>query len=131
MQCPGCGHANDDNARTCIACGMSFQPDAPTAAATKAAGLPMPDIAQPGERLHVANHMLWAILATVLVCLPAGIVAIVHAAQVKAKVAAGDFAGARVSAHKAAVWCWVSLAISTTLAIVFTLVIVMSLTSYT
>ena len=130
MQCPGCGHANDDSARNCIACGKSLQPDMPAAPATTAARTPTVDFVAPGERTHVANHMVWAILATVFVCLPAGIVAIVYAAQVKGKVAAGDIAGARASAHKAAIWCWVSLAISTTLAIAFTLVIYMSLTAY-
>lgn len=131
MQCPGCGHANDDNARTCIACGRIVQPYGAAVPANMATPMPSADIVRQVEYPHVANHMAWAVLATVLVCLPAGIVAIVYASQVNPKMAAGDVAGARASAHKAAVWCWGSLAISTTLAIVFTLAIVMSLTSYT
>lgn len=56
----------------------------------------------------VASHLVWSILTTLLCCLPAGIPAIIYAAQVNGKAAAGDIAGARHSAHIAAVWCWVS-----------------------
>lgn len=55
-----------------------------------------------------ANHLVWAILATLFCCLPGGIVAIVYAAQVDAKHEAGDYAGARESADIARLWCWIS-----------------------
>jgi hypothetical protein len=53
------------------------------------------------------NYLVWAILTTVLCCLPLGIVSIVFSAQVNSKWAAGDFAGAQGSAAKAktfAIW---------------------------
>lgn len=47
------------------------------------------------------NYLVWAILATVLCCLPLGIPAIVFASQVNSKWAMGDVAGAHESANKA------------------------------
>lgn len=47
------------------------------------------------------NNLVWAILCTILCCLPLGIVSIVYAAQVNGKWAAGDYAGAQAAADKA------------------------------
>jgi ABC-type Fe3+ transport system permease subunit len=53
------------------------------------------------------NYLVWAILSTILCCLPLGVVSIVFAAQVNSKWAAGDLAGAQDSSKKArrfAIW---------------------------
>ena len=53
------------------------------------------------------NHLVWAILSTILCCLPLGIVSIVFAAQVNSKWTAGDYAGAQEASAKAkkfAIW---------------------------
>ena len=53
------------------------------------------------------NYLVWAILTTVLCCLPLGVASIVFAAQVNSKWAAGDVAGAQESSAKAkkfAIW---------------------------
>lgn len=53
------------------------------------------------------NYLVWAILTTVLCCLPLGIASIVFAAQVNGKYAAGDYTGALESSRKAkmfAIW---------------------------
>jgi hypothetical protein len=42
-------------------------------------------------------------------CLPLGIVAIVFAAQVNSKLAAGDVAGAREASANARKFCWIAL----------------------
>ncbi len=55
-----------------------------------------------------ANYLIWAILTTVLCCLPFGIVSIVYAAQVNSKWTAGDYAGAQSSSKNAKLWAWVS-----------------------
>ena len=58
------------------------------------------------------NYLVWAILTTVCCgCMPFGVVAIVFAAQVDGKYAAGDYHGAVDSANKAKTWCWVSFGI--------------------
>jgi hypothetical protein len=51
---------------------------------------------------------VFAILTTVLCCLPAGIPAIVYAASVNGKLQAGDFAGAKTASDNAKMWCWIS-----------------------
>lgn len=55
-------------------------------------------------REYVPNHLVWAILATILCCLPLGIVSIVYAARVDGYVAAGDIAAARAASTKALNW---------------------------
>jgi hypothetical protein len=56
----------------------------------------------------VQNYLVFAILATVLCCIPAGIPAIIYAAQVNGKLAVGDLAGAKAASENAKMWCWVS-----------------------
>ncbi|MEL1265470.1 CD225/dispanin family protein [Pseudoxanthomonas putridarboris] len=53
---------------------------------------------------YVPNNLVWAILSTLLCCLPLGIVSIVFAAQVNGKLAAGDVAGAQEASEKAKKW---------------------------
>ncbi len=53
------------------------------------------------------NYLVWAILTTVLCCLPLGVASIVFSTQVNSKWAQGDVAGANESARKAklfAIW---------------------------
>lgn len=50
------------------------------------------------------NNLVWAILCTVLCCLPLGIVAIIRATKVNELWALGDFAGAQKAADEAKKW---------------------------
>ena len=59
----------------------------------------------------VPNYLVFAILATVFCCLPAGIPGIIYAAQVNTKLQAGDYAGAVIASNNAKTWCWVSFGI--------------------
>ena len=58
------------------------------------------------DRPNVPNYLIQSILVTLCCCLPLGIVGIVYASQVNAKLAAGDVAGAEVAAGNAKKWCW-------------------------
>jgi hypothetical protein len=58
-----------------------------------------------------ANYLVWAILATLLCCLPFGIVGIIFAAQVDSKYSAGDFTGAQISSGRAKLWSWLAFGI--------------------
>jgi hypothetical protein len=55
----------------------------------------------PGPGGAVPNYLVPAILATIFCCLPLGVVAIIFAAQVNSKLAAGDYAGAVEASRKA------------------------------
>lgn len=57
------------------------------------------------------NYLVQSILVTLCCCLIGGIVAIVNAAQVNSKWAAGDYAGARKASDAAKLWCWLSFGI--------------------
>lgn len=54
------------------------------------------------------NYLVWAIITTILCCLPFGIVSIVYAAQVNSKWVAGDTQGAVQSSKNAKIWALVS-----------------------
>src|SRR6202161_526934 len=102
MFCTQCGANNADSAAVCVQCGRNLQPGTPLVPLqTTAVALP------PGTT--VQNYLVFAILATVFCCLPAGIPAIIYAAQVNGKLQAGDLAGAQVASNNAKMWCFISL----------------------
>ena len=50
------------------------------------------------------NYLAWAILSTILCCLPFGVVSIVYSSKVDSLWGAGDHAGARDASKKAKNW---------------------------
>ena len=50
------------------------------------------------------SNMVWAVLATVFCCMPAGIVSIVYASRVSGLYHKGDFVGAKRASDRAAYW---------------------------
>jgi len=67
----------------------------------------------------VQNYLVFAILTTVFCCLPAGIPAIVYAAQVNGKLQAGDLAGAQMASKNAKMWCLISLGLGLTVVVLY------------
>ena len=98
MHCPTCGARNEDDARFCINCGQKLEEqeamygDGPAYAPYGVPG---------GYPQHIPNYLVQAILVTIFCCLPLGIAAIIFAAQVNGRVAAGDIAGAQSSSRTA------------------------------
>jgi len=132
MFCANCGQANDDNAYKCVACGTVLQGSSSSAAAATPPPVP-PPVRVPYRseaRAYVPNHLVWAILATLFCCLPSGIVAIIYAAQVDGKVAAGDIAGAEAASRTAVTWCWVSAGLGLAVGVLYFLGIMASIASH-
>jgi uncharacterized membrane protein YvbJ len=113
MFCTQCGANNPDSAAICAQCGRNLQ------AALSA--VPPASIGQM-PRVDVPNYLVFAILATVLCCLPTGIAAIVYAAQVNSKLQAGDLAGAQAASKNAKMWCWVSFGVGLAVGLLYALV---------
>src|SRR5580698_9554823 len=107
MFCAQCGANNADTATVCMQCGRSLQaaPQGVAPAPLPVTGVVMP----PAPAVPVQNYLVFAILATVFCCLPAGIPAIVYAAQVNGKLQVGDLAGAQAASNNAKMWCFISL----------------------
>jgi Interferon-induced transmembrane protein/zinc-ribbon domain len=108
MFCPQCGASNADTSAVCVQCGRQLQPGIQpgmTPTPLPVTGVVLP----PGTT--VPNYLVFAILATVFCCLPAGIPAIVFAAQVNSKLQLGDLAGAQSASNNAKMWCWISFGV--------------------
>ena len=73
---------------------------------------PLPSYGPPGAPgTPPPNYLVWAILTTILCCLPLGIPSIVFSTQVNSKWAVGDVAGAQDASAKAkkfAIWAAVA-----------------------
>ncbi len=54
------------------------------------------------------SYFAWAIVLTLLCCLPAGIVAIVYSSSVETKYSQGDYEGALKASNNAKMWCIIS-----------------------
>jgi uncharacterized membrane protein YozB (DUF420 family) len=68
------------------------------------------------------NYLVWAILTTILCCLPLGVVSIVFSTQVNSKWALGDVAGAQEASAKAkkfATWSAIAWAVVVVLYVIF------------
>ena len=73
---------------------------------------PQPQYAQPqpgSTEPCPPSNLVWAILSTVLCCLPAGVVAIVYAVKVMNKYRDGDIDGAKRASETGAWWCIASI----------------------
>lgn len=87
----------------------------------------MPPAPMPGP--SVPTYLAQAILCTLFCCLPAGVVAIVYAAQVNSKLGVGDYAGAQLSSKKAKTWVWVSFGIGLGVALIYVIGIALASSS--
>lgn len=122
MFCSQCGANNPDNAAVCMQCGRNLQA-VTTAAPMQPTGVVLP----PGTT--VQNYLVFAILTTVFCCLPAGIPAIVYAAQVNGKLQAGDLAGAEVASKNAKMWCLISLGLGLGIMALYAMLIMIGVVS--
>ena len=121
MFCTQCGANNADTAAVCVQCGRNLQPGAPPVPLPATGVVLPPQGAAPPTPIQ--NYLVFAILATVFCCLPAGIPAIVYAAQVNGKLQAGDYAGAQAASSNAKLWCWISLGAGLGVALLYILAI--------
>ena len=99
MYCTRCGTSRPDGMNVCPNCGMAA-----------------PAYAEPPK---IQNYLVPSILITLCCCVPAGVVAIIYAAQVNSKLAAGDIAGAQNSARLAKIWTWVGFGCGIVVGIIY------------
>lgn len=111
MFCTKCGALNDDDDASCIRCGAPV-----TGAADPRYA---PPTAPPAPAEKIPNYLVQSILVTLCCCLPAGIVAIVYAAQVNGKIQMGDLDGARQYSRQANIWSWVAFGVGATINLIY------------
>ena len=108
MYCTKCGTQNNDQAIQCINCGDPLRP-----------------VQQ--VPVKIPTYLAPAILVTIFCCVPFGIPAIVFAAQVKGKMAAGDIEGARASSRYAKIWTWVAFGVGLVAGLLYLLIVLLPL----
>jgi hypothetical protein len=94
VYCTKCG-TERGNATVCPNCGH-----AAVAAQAYAPAAPIP------------NYLVQSLLVTFCCCMPFGIVALIFAAQVNSKLAAGDVAGAQSASKNARMFCWIGFGLT-------------------
>lgn len=72
----------------------------------------------PAAKPDIPTYLPHAIIVTLCCCLPLGIPAIVYAAQVGSKLAAGDIVGARAASDNARKWFWIAFAVGLVLVLI-------------
>ena len=132
MYCPRCGSQNADDAAACTNCGNDLSTwrgeDETQSRPTQSPQSPPPPpavyVGTPQQQQPyyapgtVPNYLVQSILVTLCCCLPAGIPAIVYAAQVNGKLQSGDITGAMNSSKNARTWCWVSFGLGIAIGVI-------------
>ena len=72
----------------------------------------------------VSNYLVPAILS-LFCCMPLGVVAVIFAAQVNGKVAAGDIAGATDSAKKAKMFSFIAIGIGVVIILIYVIMMIL------
>lgn len=133
MNCTNCGTSNLDTASICVNCGKplasttphSYTPPPPPPSASTSYTPPRPpgggSFGAPPATEPIPNYLVQSIIVTLCCCLPLGVVAIVFAAQVNSKLAAGDVAGAREASAKAKMFCWIAFGLGIAFSIIWAL----------
>ena len=121
MNCPNCGTSNLDTASICANCGKSLSSATPHSYTPPAPPRPPGggSYGAPPAGESIPNYLIQSILVTLCCCLPLGVVAIVFAAQVNSKLAAGDVMGARDASSKAKMFCWIAFGLGLVLSIIW------------
>lgn len=104
--CTTCGAQNDGTAFHCSRCGNALLH-------------PRHNGTGISVGMTVPNYLAQAILVTIFCCVPLGIPAIVFAAQVNGKLAAGDYNGAVETSKKAKMWCWISFGVGLGIVLIY------------
>src|SRR6185436_19446815 len=79
-----------------------------------------------GGTTTVPNYLVPAIIS-IFCCWPLGIVAVIFAAQVNGKVAAGDIAGATDASKKAKLFSYISIGIGLVVGVIYLLLTILGI----
>jgi hypothetical protein len=80
-----------------------------------------------GAGADIPNYLPWAIAATLLCCMPGGIVSIIYASKANTAKARGDYAEASTAAGQAKTWLIISIVLGLAVSLVAILVNVANL----
>ena len=110
MKCPNCNAEIPNGSTFCPVCGASINSQ--------------PQFSQPQgyPQGKPNNNLVWAILSTVLCCLPTGIYAIILATKVDSLWNSGQYDEARLKAEEAKKWSMIGAGIGIVVSILYGIV---------
>lgn len=88
--------------------------------------LAQPSAMPSGQLQYIPNYLWQSIVATILCCMPFGVVGIVFAAKVDGLVARGDLAGARAASQSAKTWTMVAVGCGLVAVVLWILLVALS-----
>ena len=80
-----------------------------------------------GAAAAIPDYLPWSIAATILCCLPLGVVAIVFAVKANSAKAIGDLRGAAEAANQAKIWLYLSVGIGLVVGLFYGIAIIASM----
>lgn len=86
-----------------------------------------PPVLATGAATAIPDYLPWSIAATILCCLPLGVVAIVFSAKANSAKAAGDLRAAAEAANLAKIWLYLSVGLGLLVGVIYGLVFIASL----
>lgn len=107
-RCLFCGQLNPDEAAACY-CGSN---DLEIIEPVEKPAEPVPPSPAKSPTGQIKTYLFPAILLTFLCCNPFGIIAIVYASKVRAKLESGDKTGAIAASKEAQKWCWIAFGLA-------------------
>lgn len=87
------------------------QQPAPAATPSGEPYAPVPPAGAPDMPPMPSSYLVWAVVMTVLCCLPAGVVALIYSSRVSSRYYANDYEGARRSSELAQIWIIISFVV--------------------
>ena len=91
--------------------------------------MPQPSAYPAGYAPQIPNYLWQSIVATVLCCMPFGVVAIVFSAKVDGLVARGDIAGANAASKSAKTWMSVAVGCGLLVVVLYVILIIVGAAS--
>jgi hypothetical protein len=99
---------------------------APSRGSMGSVPIPQPAAYPSGYNPQIPNYLWQSIVATVLCCMPFGVVAIVYAAKVDGLVARGDLAGANAASKSAKTWLTAAVITGLVITVLYLILVVVA-----
>lgn len=125
MECKFCRSEIPEDTKVCPNCGTPVDPQTPQE--NNQGQDSMGSYRQPQEPINSTPYIIFAIISTVLCCMPLGVVAIIFASKINILQGAGDYEGAKNAAKKSKIIMIIGAVLTLIISIIFIIMVVISM----